>query len=275
MSIKELKNEVVIIGKAHSISKKSFIYKKTKEEGTMLRVNVAVESEGKKVIIPTISFHKNTSKLLSMALNTLDSLLTVSNTENPEMAELIKITGEMSKDDKGNLQIESKFFNKVEDINTVQGAVFNIEGIFKGILKDDKMDFYNIGLYHLGYNDRLKEVVISVPVTEEKKLSAIDTHYSKGVTINLTGNIVVVEKITKSKQEMLMGDPIDIEKIERKYLAVLDKGSSPYKGDEAVSDERLKKALTEAAKYATDRANTTSVAATPAFNTNDNSLLFS
>lgn len=49
---------------------------------------------------------------------------------------------------------------------------------------------------------------------------------------------------------MLLGEPIEKTKVERKYIALLENGSAPYKGDDAVSEERVLKAMTVAKEYA-------------------------
>lgn len=242
----ELKNIVTIEGIAHSITTTPCKNGAT----TMIKTVVSVtNTEGKSFLVPTIFFGKNDSKILNMAKKTLDNMATIVTTEDPKMAENIRIQGELGLDQKGELQIIAKFFNKKDKGDDLVGVIFDVEGVYKGCTPDEKIeDLYNLSLQHLGYNDRLTNIIISVK--DLKKASAIKEHYSKGDTVNIVGKVDVLEKITTFKQEMLLGEPVEKTKVERKYIALLENGSAPYKGNDAVSEERVLKAMAVAKEYA-------------------------
>lgn len=247
--MKDLKNIVTIEGIAHSVT----ISPCKNGTTTMIKTVVSVtNTEGKSFLVPTIFFGKNDSKILSMARQTLDNVATIVTTEDPKSADNIRIQGELSADNKGELQITAKFFNKKDKGEDLIGIIFDVEGVYKGCIPDEKIeDLYNLSLQHLGYNDRLSNITISVK--DLKKASAIKEHYAKGDTVNIVGRVDVIEKTTTFKQEMLLGEPIEKTKVERKYIALLENGSAPYKGDDAVSEERVLKAMAVAKEYADKR----------------------
>lgn len=245
----ELKNIVTIEGIAHSIT----ITPCKNGTTTMIKTVVSVtNTEGKSFLVPTIFFGKNDSKILAMARQTLDNMVTIVTTEDPKSADNIRIQGELGVDLKGELQITAKFFNKKDKGDDLVGVIFDVEGVYKSCIPDEKIEgLYNLSLQHLGYNDRLTNIIISVK--DLKKASAIKEHYRKGDTINIVGKVDVLEKTTIFKQEMLLGEPIEKTKVERKYIALLENGSAPYKGNDAVSEERMLKAMTAAKEYAERR----------------------
>jgi hypothetical protein len=246
--MKDLKNIVTIEGIAHSVT----ITPCKNGTTTMIKTVVSVTSpEGKSFLVPTIFFGKNDSKILSMARQTLDNMTTIVTAEDPKSADNIRIQGELGVDLKGELQITAKFFNKKDKGDDLIGIIFDVEGVYKSCIPDEKIEsLYNLSLQHLGYNDRLSNITISVDL---KKASAIKEHYAKGDTVNIVGRVDIIEKITTFKQEMLLGEPIEKTKVERKYLALLENGSAPYKGDDAVSEERVLKAMAAAKEYADKR----------------------
>lgn len=256
-TLRELKNEVEIIGTLKSKEFEVRTSKRTGKEFITGKLVVLVEENDKIHEIPVSAFAMTTSKLYK-------GILTVSNEYKSieevgkENATRLKVTGSLTLNEyqnkEGNLvqfnEVQGIFYNRIEDQTIQDQAILDMEVVidgFEDIMDSDQLPTgaKKVKGFSVGWNNSIIELV-KAEVSEELA-EPMENLYSPGSTGRLTfkiNNYVEIEEQVVEQPSHGFGSTQTVEKVSKNYTNNIEiiGGDVPFLGTKEYTPEEIEKA---------------------------------
>lgn len=245
---RESKNECYISGILNELN----IVEGTTSDGrdyvrgtAKIRVDQEINGKITENIIPVSMFSMklkkdgNPNQVAAKILSYKDSLISMAVAENPAQASKVTLSGKscnigenMWYDQKTNqvrsgFNVSCNFLNAKRDSDK-ERAGFELSGVVLGTKSElDKNGeetgrlIVNFGL--IGYGGRIEVVDL---IADDKAKAYIESNWEKGDTVNVVGDICVIQKTVTWTEEQGFGEPIERTRTESRRELVITGGSA-------------------------------------------------
>lgn len=256
-ALRELQNDVEVIGTLKSKELEMRTSKNTGKEFVSGKLVVLVESKDKIHEIPVSVFVMKSSKLFKGIQTVSEEYKTIEEV-GKEQADRIKVTGNLRLNEYQNKEghlvqfndVQGVFYNRVEDQTVEDRAIASIDVVvdgFEDIMDSDQLPTGSkkVKGFTVGWNNTITELV-KAEVGQELA-EPMENLYSPGSTGRLTfqiNNYVEVEETQVEQPSHGFGSTTTVEQSVKNYTNNIEiiGGDVPYLGTKEYTPEEIEKA---------------------------------
>ncbi|MDG0860398.1 hypothetical protein [Staphylococcus equorum] len=256
-TLRELKNEVEIIGTLKSKELEMRTSKRTGKEFVTGKLVVLVETKGKLHEIPVSIFAMKSSKLFKGIQTVSEEYKSIEDV-GKDNATRLKVTGNLTLNEYQNKdgkliqfnEVQGVFYNRIEDQTIEDKAIADIEVVidgFEDIMDSDQLPTgtKKVKGFTVGWNNSIIELV-KAEIGEELA-EPMENLYSPGSTGRLTfqvNNFVEVEQQIVEQPSHGFGSTQTVEQVSKNYTNNIEiiGGDVPFLGTKEYTQEEIEKA---------------------------------